>query len=99
MSHLTIALLCLAGFGGLALSTQRQQEELTGRAWPTVRTRTLRASGWIALVSALGVAVASGDWSLGLVSYAGHTSLAAGTVTGLLILARRLRRPGAAGMR
>lgn len=99
MSHLSIALLCLAGFGGLALSTERQQEELTGRAWPTRLTRTLRACGWIAIVSALGVAVASGGWGLGMVSYAGHTSLTAGTVAGVLVLARRLRRPAAAGRR
>ena len=92
MSHLLVALLSCVGFAGLALSTERQQEELTGRAWPAARTRAAQAAGWAGLVAASAVAIIDAGWSLGLVSYSGPTSVAAGAVVGGLILARRRRR-------
>lgn len=92
MSHLSIALLSLAGFTGLALASQRQQEELTGGVWPGRLARVARVSGWATLATALWVAVGSGGWAFGLVTYAGHTSLATGAVGGGLVLAKRLLR-------
>ena len=89
MSHLAIFLPCLVGFALLALAMERHQEDLFGAALPVRATRGLRACGWMALGIGLAVAVQSQGWSLGLVSYSGHTSLCAGLAFGLLITRQR----------
>ncbi len=47
--------------------------------------------GWGALVLALAIIVQAQGWGMGLVSYSGHTSLAAGIVLGALIVHSRRR--------
>lgn len=80
MMHLLCFGLCLAGFAALALATPRQQREIIGRSLRPGARYALRAAGVCALLSALGVLVAWQGWSLGLVMFSGHTSLAAGVV-------------------
>lgn len=90
MSHLLTLLCCLAGFLALALATARQQEAIFGRPLPARETRAYRQAGWAALAVALLIIVACQGWGLGLVSYSGHTSLAAGLVyLGLIARERR----------
>lgn len=91
MTHLLTALLSLGGFAALALAMERHQEDLFGAPLPAARTRLLRAAGWLLLLLALGVAVRSHGWSLGLVAYSGHTSFGAGVVFVALIWADRRR--------
>lgn len=89
MTHLPVLLSCLLGFLALALATARQQDILFGRLLPRRVVRVLRLLGWGALVLALGIVVAAQGWALGLVSYSGHTSLAAGLVYVALIVRER----------
>lgn len=89
--HLLTFVICVAGFLALALSTERQQEDLFGQALPSKATRALRLSGWSALLVALYAIVQAQGWGMGLVSYSGHTSLAAGVVLAGLIGYTRLR--------
>ncbi|OZI26410.1 hypothetical protein CAL26_03510 [Bordetella genomosp. 9] len=90
MTHLLTLWFCLLGFLALAMATERQQEALFGRLLTPARTRMLRLAGWSALAVALSIVVARQGWGLGLVSYSGHTSLAAGLVyLGLIIRDRR----------
>lgn len=77
MIHLTSFVLCLAGFAALALATTRQQREIVGRPLRQSTRYGLRAAGACALLAALGLLVAWNGWSLGLVMFSGHTSLAA----------------------
>ena len=93
MSHLTVQLLSLIAFGALALATDRQQRNVLGRRLSPAATRGLRLTGWSALALALLVAVRSQGWSVGLVSYSGHTSLAAGLVFAALIVNERRKLP------
>lgn len=94
MIHLLALLLCLAGFTALALAVQRQQREIIGRPLSSTTTSTLRAAAVFALLLALGLLVASAGWSLALVMFSGHTTLAAGIVyCGLLTYARMYARP------
>jgi hypothetical protein len=86
MIHLLTLLICLLGFIALALAMDRQQDEFFGRALPQRTTRRLRLLGSALLLLALGVITAAQGWGMGLVSYSGHTSLAAGVVYGVLIL-------------
>jgi TRAP-type C4-dicarboxylate transport system permease small subunit len=86
MSHLLTLLFCLLGFIALALAMERQQDELFDRSLPQRTTRQLRLLGSALLLLALGVITAAQGWGMGLVSYSGHTSLAAGVVYGVLIL-------------
>ncbi|ANN65592.1 DUF3325 domain-containing protein [Bordetella bronchialis] len=89
MMHLLVLLCCLAGFLSLALATERQQEALFGRILSGGRSHGLRWTGWGFLAVALWIVVAAQGWGLGLVSYSGHTSLAAGLVyLGLIVRAR-----------
>ncbi|OZI66883.1 DUF3325 domain-containing protein [Bordetella genomosp. 11] len=90
MIHLLVLMCCTAGFTALALATERQQEAVFGRHLPARGTRALRMAGWGVLALALGIVVAGQGWGLGLVSYSGHTSVAAGLV--YLGLAARARR-------
>ena len=91
MSHLLTFIACLAGFGALALATERQQHALFGQLLAPRATRVLRLAGWSALILALYVIVQAQGWGMGLVSYSGHTSLAAGVVLGELIVLSRCR--------
>lgn len=88
--HGAAFVLCLPGFGALALAMERHQEDLFEHAFPPALTRRLRVAGWGALLLALCVLVGAQGWGLGLVSYAGHTSLGAGLVfIALLVQGRR----------
>ena len=86
MTHLAVFLLCVAAFGALALAMERHQQEVFARALAPPATRALRAAGWLLLVAALALAVRHQGWSLGLVSYSGHTSVGAGLVFALLAM-------------
>lgn len=91
--HLPAFLFCLAGFGALALATERQQDELFGRSLGRRAVLQLRCAGWGLLGLALATLVVAQGWGLGLVSYSGHTSGAAGLVfLALVAYQRRGRR-------
>lgn len=89
MNHLGVQLLALLAFGVLALAMERHQESVFGRLLARRSTRCLRLAGWLLLALALFVAIRGQGWGLGLVSYSGHTSLAAGLVLGVLIARER----------
>ena len=76
---------------------ERHQEALFHRQLSLRATRGLRIAGWLGLLAALAVAVRSQGWSLGLVSYSGHTSLGAGLVYGALIAFERRSAQPASG--
>lgn len=80
MIHLPVLLMCLLGFLALALGVQRQQEDVFGHFLPPRITRLLRLAGVCSLLAALWLLVAQQGWALGLVSYSGLTSVAAGIV-------------------
>jgi hypothetical protein len=90
MIHLPALGLCLAGFVALALATHRQQRDIFGKALPPVTTYCLRAAGAGVLLLALGLLVAARSWSMGLVMFSGHTTMAAAVVFGALIVWGRL---------
>lgn len=96
MTHLTVLLLSTLGFAALALAMERHQDDLFGHTLPTPMRRGLRGVGWVALLLALGVIVRAQGWSVGLVSFSGHTSLGAGLVFGALVIGtrRKAKRPG-----
>jgi hypothetical protein len=85
MIHLSAFALCLAGFTTLAFATRRQQRDIVGRSLPLITVYVLRAAGTCALLSALGILVASYGWGLGLVTFSGHTSMTAAVVLCVLI--------------
>ena len=91
MTHLLTFVACLLGFGALALATERQQHDLFRQSLAPRATSALRLVGWSALTLALYVIVQAQGWGLGLVSFSGHTSLAAGGVLGGLIVYSRGR--------
>ena len=93
MNHLPVFILCLLAFGALAASTDRAQETLFGRELAARVGRRLRGAAWMLLLLALAVVVRSQGWGLGLVSYSGYTSLAAGLV--FMVLVALARRRGA----
>ena len=88
--HLAVLLLSAAAFGALALAMERHQDEVFARALAPSTTRALRGAGWLLLGAALVLAVRNQGWSLGLVSYSGHTSVGAGLVFGLLVVRGRI---------
>jgi len=91
MIHVWTLLISLAGFAALALAMDRHQEDLFGRELSPRVTRLLRIVGWAGLLLALGVIVGRQGWALGLVSYSGCTSLAAGLVFLALVVHQRRR--------
>lgn len=94
LSHLIPLLLSCAGFSLLALSMARHQEDVCGRLLAPRPTLILRCSGWAFLMLALLLSVQSRGLSMGLVSWLGQLSMAAGLVfVGLLIHQRRKSRP------
>ncbi len=99
--HLLTMLLCVPGFAALALAMERHQEDLFKTALAPARTRLLRWAGWALLLLALVLLVRTRGWSLGLVSFSGHTSFAAGVVfLSLIGIERwRLRRAAPRGTR
>src|SRR5690606_19552218 len=90
MSYAVVMALCLAGFGGLALASRRQQQEVFGRLLSARATLAWRCAGWLMLLLALVGLVRQSGWALGLVVFSGMTSLAASLVHGLLIVRDRL---------
>lgn len=98
MIHCAALVLCVAGFAALAFGVRRQQRDILGGSLPTAVTHGLRAVGAGALLGALGALIAGYGWSLGLVMFSGHTSIAAGIVFCGLIgylrtSPRRMRHP------
>jgi hypothetical protein len=89
MNHLAVLLLSLLAFGALALAMNRHQQTVFGRRLATRITRCLRLGGWSVLALALLAAIRGQGWALGLVSYSGHTTLAAGLIYGALIVNER----------
>ncbi|AUC98998.1 DUF3325 domain-containing protein [Bradyrhizobium sp. SK17] len=85
MSHVLASVLCLAGFAALAFAMRRPQREIIGRSLRSTTIRALRVAGGSALMAALGVLVSRQGLSVGLVSFSGHTSIAAGVVYCLLV--------------
>lgn len=92
MHHLLTFVTCLAAFVALALGTERPQDDLFGQPLAPRATWVFRLAGWGALALALAIIVQAQGWGMGLVSYSGHTSLAAGIVLGALIVYSRTRR-------
>lgn len=81
--------LCIVSFALLAMATSRQQEVVFRRKLAPSRTLGMRAGGWAGLSLALLACVALHGWGLGLVSYSGYTSAAAGVVyLGLIVRSR-----------
>lgn len=89
MTHGLPLLICVVAFTCLALAMDRHQDTVFGRELPRGKTRALRIAGWCGLLLALRFIVGEEGWALGLVSYSGCTSLAAGLVFGMLILRER----------
>ncbi|MEH2498121.1 hypothetical protein V1294_004600 [Bradyrhizobium sp. AZCC 1678] len=85
MNHLLPFALSLAGFTALAFALSRQQRDIIGRPLQPTTTYVLRVAGTCALLFALGILVAEKGWSIGLVMFSGHTSIAAGIVLCALI--------------
>lgn len=91
MTHSLTLLLCVLAFAALALALERHQGAVLGRLLPARISRALRWTGWCGLALALCVIVHRQGYALGLVSYSGHTSLAAGLVYVALIAVERRR--------
>jgi hypothetical protein len=90
MNHLLSFALCLAGFTALAFAAKRQQRDLFGRPLRPITTYVHRFAGTCALLLALALLVTWQGWSLGLVMFSGHTSMAAAIVFCALIGHARL---------
>lgn len=93
MRHLLPFVLCLAGFAGLALATERQQRTCFGGPLRAVTTYVLRAAGVSVLLFALGILITWQSAGLGLVTFSGLTSLTAGIVYCALLGVARTRAP------
>ncbi len=89
MIHFGILIIAFFGFGLVALSMDRHQEDVFKRELPQTTSRALRWGGWLLLVVGLAVAVHGYGWALGLVAYSGHTSAAAALVFLLLLVRGR----------
>ena len=85
MNHLPAFVLCVAGFTALAFAMHRQQRDIIGGRLRSTTTRGLRFAGACALLLALGILISGRGWSMGLVTFSGHTSIAAGIVLCALI--------------
>jgi hypothetical protein len=92
MIHLVALTMCIVGFAALALASERPQDDVFGHPLPLRCTQALRLAGWSFLVAAGLFLVRYQGWGMGLVSYSGHTSLAAGVVFGILVVQLRVRR-------
>jgi len=85
MMHAAALALCWLGFAALAFGTRRPQHEIIGRSLRRGPVRALRAVGAAALLIALAVLVDGKGWSVGLVMFSCHTTLAAAIVYVALI--------------
>ncbi|SHH14950.1 DUF3325 domain-containing protein [Pollutimonas bauzanensis] len=92
-SHAAVLGLSIVAFALLALAMERHQEAVFGRRLGAAAGGWNRAAGWAALALALVLAVALRGWSLGLVAFSGHASLAAGIVYGMLVWQGRRKAP------
>lgn len=90
MTHGLPLLICVVAFAFLALAMDRHQNTVFGRELSHGQARGFRLAGWCGLLLALRLVVRDEGWALGLVSYSGCTSLAAGIVYGMLIVRARL---------
>jgi hypothetical protein len=88
VSHLAALLLSVLGFGALALAMDRHQRSVFSHRLTTATTLCLRWGGWSALAVAL-LAAVQGQGGIGLVSFSGHTSIAAGLVYASLVANER----------
>ncbi|MFM0522428.1 MULTISPECIES: DUF3325 domain-containing protein [Caballeronia] len=89
MTHLLSIVFCVMAFAFLAVSMDRHQMTVFGRALRAGQSRGFRIAGWCGLALALRFIVGNEGWALGLVAYSGCTSLAAGLVYGGLIAYER----------
>lgn len=89
MNHALALVLCLLSFGMLALAMERHQIDFYGRVLAVSTTRRMRTTGWLGLGLALSVLVQAQGWGMALVSFSGHTSLAAGLVCLAMIMHAR----------
>ncbi len=89
MTHLLTLIFCVMSFAFLAVAMERHQHALFGHPLDAGRTRGFRIAGWCGLVLVVHFVVDDEGWALGLVTYSGCTSLAAGLVYGALIAYER----------
>ena len=87
--HALILALATPGFAALALAMERHQQDVLGRLLKPRTTRGLRAGGWLLLLLALGHALHHLGGPIGIVTWVGHLSLAAGLIHVTLILLDR----------
>jgi hypothetical protein len=87
--HGLALIICVLAFAFLALAMERHQDTVFGRKLPVGPSRGFRIAGWCGIVLVLRLVVGDEGWALGLVSFSGCTSLAAGIVYGVLILQER----------
>ncbi|WP_431287055.1 DUF3325 domain-containing protein [Roseateles chitinivorans] len=93
MMHVLSLLICVAAFAALAMATDRAQSDVLGRELPASQSKALRSAGWALLLASLALVVSVQGWGVGLVSYSGHTSFAAGVVFVALIVHQRRKDP------
>ncbi|SPB13747.1 hypothetical protein NOV72_01011 [Caballeronia novacaledonica] len=93
MTHFLCIVFCVMAFTFLAVSMDRHQMNLFGGELRAGQSRGFRIAGWCGLVLALRFIVGDEGWALGLVTYSGCTSLAAGLVYGGLIAYERFSAP------
>ncbi|MDO5101662.1 MAG: DUF3325 domain-containing protein [Lautropia sp.] len=91
LSHLLPLLLSCTGFSLLALSMARHQEDVWRRLLAPRPTLIMRCSGWALLMLALLLSVQSLGLGMGLVSWFGQLSMAAGLVFVGLLIHQRLK--------
>ncbi len=92
--HGSALLICIVSFAFLALARERHQDTVFGRRLPEGQSRGFRIAGWCGILLTLMFAAGEEGWAMGLVSFSGCTSLAAGIVYGVLILRDRLSADG-----
>lgn len=85
-------LLACGGMLGLCLGLERYYKQLRQPTPAPVVLRTLRCTGWIALLASLACCIQAWDGPMGAVAWLGNLSLAALTVAFLVPYASRLRR-------
>jgi len=92
MTHFASLLICVGAFAALAMATERAQPMIRSARVASRDNVRSRTSCWALLLASLAIVVGAQGWGLGLVSYSGHTSVAAGLV--FLGLIARQRRKG-----
>ncbi|MDP9152838.1 MAG: DUF3325 domain-containing protein [Pseudomonadota bacterium] len=87
--HGLALIICVLSFAFLALAMERHQDTVFGRKLREGQSRGFWIAGWCGILLALRLVVGDEGWAMGLVSFSGCTSLAAGIVYGALILRGR----------